>query len=606
MVINYHGLMTKQLLCTLAGFWLARAPVAGQTAPAVPASTQSTQTSPAATLQEHQAKAAENPTSALDAQLFYQLLIGELSASAGEPAPAVSLILDAAQKTRDVQLYQRATELALQSRSGEAALQAARAWKQAHPTSIEASRYTLQILLALNRVTESAESLKALVELTPVMERPQTFAAVPRLYARASDKKLAAALVEQSLAPYFTQPGTAAPAWAMAGRLRLAAGDVAGALEAARRGHAADAMAEGPVLVALELMDPKRPQAESLVRQYLAGATAGSPELRMAYVRNLLSAERYANALTQIDILLKEKPDFAQGWLVLGSLQLQENQPVKAEISLKRYVELAEQQTPGDESSRGLAQAFFALAQIAEKRKDLAGAETWLQRIENPEMLMQAQMRRASLLGQQGKLEDGLQLIRDLPELKEGDDRSKLMAQVTLLKEFKQYPQAYELIGQAMIQSPADIELIYEQAMTAEKLDKLDNMEQLLRRVIKLKPDYHAAYNALGYSLADRNLRLLEAKALIQKAVDFAPTDPFIKDSLGWVEFRLGNQPEALRILEAAFKTRPDPEIAAHLGEVLWSMGQHDRAQAIWKEGRALNPENETLLETLKRLHIKI
>ncbi|MDO9279616.1 MAG: tetratricopeptide repeat protein [Polaromonas sp.] len=592
----------KHFLCTLAGLWLALAPATGYTAPAVPASGQS----PVATLGGQKAKEVQIPSSALDAQLFYQLLIGELSAGAGEPGPAVSLILDAAQKTKDVQLYQRATELALQSRSGEAALQAARAWKKTHPTSIEASRYTLQILLALNRVAESAEPLKSLVELTPTMERPQTFAAVPRLYARTGDKKLAATLVEQTLAPYFSQPGTAAPAWAMAGRLRLAAGDMAGALEAANRGQAADAQAEGPVLVALELMDPKRPQAEAMVSQYLVRATPASPELRMAYVRNLLNAERYANALTQLQILLKEKPDFAQGWLVLGSLQLQEKKPALAETSLKKYVALAEQQAPEEENSRGLAQAFFALAQIAEMRQDLAGAQAWLKRIENPDMLMQAQMRRASLLGKQGKLQDGLQLIRDLPERKESDKRSKLMAQSTLLKEFKQYQPAYELIAQAITQAPSDIELIYEQAMNAEKLNKLDEMEQLLRHVISLKPDYHAAYNALGYSLADRNLRLPEAKVLIQQAVAFAPTDPFIQDSLGWVEFRLGNQAEALRLLEAAFKARPDSEIAAHLGEVLWQMGQRERAQAIWKEGRQLNPENETLLETLKRLRVKL
>jgi tetratricopeptide (TPR) repeat protein len=343
-----------------------------------------------------------------------------------------------------------------------------------------------------------------------------------------------------------------------------------------------------------------------MVNQYLARATPASPELRMAYVRNLLNAERYANALTQLQILIKEKPDFEQGWLVLGSLQLQENKPALAEKTLKQYVVLAEQKTSDDESSRGLAQAFFALAQIAEKRKDLAGAEAWLKRIENPEMLMQAQMRRANLLGKQGKLEDGLQLIRDLPELKDGDKRSKLMAQGTLLKEFKQYQPVYDLIAQAILQSPDDIELIYEQAMNAEKLSRLDEMEQLLRRVISLKPDYHAAYNALGYSLADRNLRLPEAKVLIQKAVAFAPTDPFIQDSLGWVEFRLGNHAEALRLLEAAFKARPDTEISAHLGEVLWSMGRRERAQAIWKEGRQLNPENETLLETLNRLRIKL
>jgi tetratricopeptide (TPR) repeat protein len=571
--------------------WLALAPATGQTAPALP---------------NQPAKEASVPTSALDAQLFYQLLIGELSAGAGEPAPAVSLILDAAQKTNDVQLYQRATELALQSRSGEAALQAARAWKNAHPTSIEASRYTLQILLALNRVTQTAEPLKALLDLTPRKERPQTLTAVPRLYARVGDKKLAAAVIEEALATYFSQAETAAPAWAMAGRLRLAAGDTAGALEAARRGHAADAQAEGPIFVALDLMDPKRPQAETLVRKYLATATGAVPELRMAYVRSLLNAERFQDALAQLQSLTQEMPEYAQGWLVFGSLQLQENKNVMAEASLKRYVNLAEKQAPGDDRTRGLSQAFFALAQIAEKRKDLAAADAWLKRIESPEGLMQAQLRRAVLLGQQGKLPAAIQLIRELPELKQGDVRSKLMAEVTLLKEFKQYPQAYELVAQAMAQTPEDIDLIYEHAMTAEKLGRLDEMEQLLRRVISLKPDYQAAYNALGYSLADRNVRLSEAKELIQKAVALAPTDPFIRDSLGWVEFRLGNRAEALRLLESAFKARPDPEIAAHLGEVLWGMGQRERALAIWRAGQRLNPENETLLETLKRLRVNI
>ena len=140
--------------------------------------------------------------------------------------------------------------------------------------------------------------------------------------------------------------------------------------------------------------------------------------------------------------------------------------------------------------------------------------------------------------------------------------------------------------------------------MVAEKLGSLDEMERLLRQVIQLKPDYHHAYNALGYSLADRNVRLSEARDLIRKAIEFAPADPFIKDSLGWVEFRMGNPLEAVRIFEAAYKARPDAEIAAHFGEVLWSLGQRDRALAIWKEGQLINAENETLLETLKRLKV--
>ena len=146
---------------------------------------------------------------------------------------------------------------------------------------------------------------------------------------------------------------------------------------------------------------------------------------------------------------------------------------------------------------------------------------------------------------------------------------------------------------------------LYDQAMLAEKLDNLPEMERLLREVIALKPDYHHAYNALGFSLAERGLRLPEAKQLIQKSLEYAPGDPYISDSLGWVEFKMGNKGEALRILDTAYKARPDPEIAAHLGEVLWSVGDRDRAQAVWREGLLIGADNDTLQETLKRLRVK-
>ena len=161
------------------------------------------------------------------------------------------------------------------------------------------------------------------------------------------------------------------------------------------------------------------------------------------------------------------------------------------------------------------------------------------------------------------------------------------------------------MLSQALAAAPTDTDLLYDHAMLAEKTDRLDVMEKSLRQLIAAKPDYHHAYNALGYSFADRNVRLPEAKELIQKALALVPNDPYIQDSLGWVEFRLGDYSQALLILEAAYKARPDPEIAAHLGEVLWLVGLHDRAHAIWKEGLLTSPDNETLLATLKRLGIK-
>ncbi len=595
--------MTKKHIWTHAALWLAAqlliAPAMAQIAVPTPAATATAQASATA--------------SALSGELFYQLLIGELTVQGGDPGAGFALILDAARKTNDAQLYQRATEIALQSRSGDAALQAAQAWKQAQPLSREANRYVLQILISLNRISDTVGPLKTGIEMASPAERNLAISAIVQTYARVNDKKLASSVVESALAGYLGNPATAGVAWTTVGRMRLAAGDAAGALDAAQKAQALDARYDGPVLVALELMevrDPKLPQAEVLVKKYLADNSNAAPEIRMGYARALLDAQRYAEASGQLQTIVRGKPDFATAHLVLGSLQLQASQLVQAQASLERYVALAqkqaEQSSAQEKSDRGLTQAYLQLAQIAEKRKDLPKAESWLNKIDRSDDMLQAQARRASILAGQGKLAEGLQLIRSLPERKPGDARLKLMAEVSMLRDLKQYQMVYELLAEALVKSPNDADLVYDQAMMAEKLGNMADMERLLRRAIEIKPDSPNAYNALGYSLADRNVRLIEARDLIRKALVYAPTDPFIQDSLGWVEFRLGNRAEALKILTAAFKAKPDAEIAAHFGEVLWSLGQRDKALAIWREGALLNPENATLVETLKRFGVKL
>ena len=260
----------------------------------------------------------------------------------------------------------------------------------------------------------------------------------------------------------------------------------------------------------------------------------------------------------------------------------------------------------GDErSARGLTQAYLLMAQIAEKQKDYPAATAWLDRIENASDIMAAQMRRASLLAKQGQLAQARALLRNQPERRPEDARLKLAAEAQLLREMKAWQQAFEVYGEAAARFPEDGDLLYDQATMAEKAGKPDVMEQLLRRLIALKPDYHHAYNALGYSLADRGVRLIEAKQLIEKAVELAPQDAYIQDSLGWVEFRMGNTARALNILQGAYGKRPDAEIAAHLGEVLWVSGQREQALKIWREGLLLASDNETLQATLKRLQVK-
>jgi tetratricopeptide (TPR) repeat protein len=545
--------------------------------------------------------------SALNAPLFYQLLLGEINVRAGEPGTGYSLILDAARKQKDPELYRRAVDVALQARSGEAALTAARAWSQELPGSQEANRFVLQILLALNRVAETGPVLQSILQASSVTDRNDTINAIPQTYGRVTDKALAASVVREALAPSLKQPFHAAAAWTTVGRMELAQDQLPQAQASAREGHLIDPASPYPALLALELMERGQGEAEALVRQQLQAshsATAGDSAVALAYARILLDLQRDSEARAQLQTLTTRQPEQAEPWLLLASLQVQDNTLPAATASLQKYMVLT-RQASDERSARGLTQAYLLMAQIAEKQKDFAGANAWLDRIENADDVMAAQMRRASLLARQGQLPKARALLRNQPERRPEDARLKLVAEAQLLRDLKAWQQSYEVYSEAAARFPTDTDLVYDQAMMAEKAGKLTDMEKLLRQLIAAKPDHHHAYNALGYSLAERNMRLPEAKQLIEKAVAMAPGDAYIQDSLGWVEFRMGNTARALEILQAAYGKRPDPEIAAHLGEVLWVRGQREQALKIWREGLLLSSDNETLQGTLKRLQVK-
>ncbi len=540
----------------------------------------------------------------LDAALFYEILLGEIVTREGDPATGYSLMLEAARSSNDEGLYKRAVDIALQSRSGEPALTAAQAWAAAKPRSIDAHRYALQILVALNRVDDSAGPLQQILDLQKPEDRATFLPALPTLYARVSDKALAASVAEKALQSSLADPVVSTTAWTVLGRMRLMANDKQGALEAARKAQDLAPLDDKPAALALELLEAGTTEAEPLLRRYLEGKP--SPEIRMVYARQLLEWQRYTEARQQLDLVTTEKPDLPQAWMALAALQFQDSDLDNAETSLQKYSTLVEPGNSATINRTNMTSAYLLRAQIAEKRGDYAAAEQWLSRIENAQDLFSAQTRRASLLARQGKLAEARALIRSIPADTDEARRMNLMAEVQLLRDVHKYREAYALQKKLVEQSPEDDDLTYELAMLADKNGDHAAMERLLRQIIARKPDYHHAYNALGYSLADRGIRLTEAKELVLKALTYAPKDPFITDSLAWVEFRMGNPAEALRLLETAFAIRPDADLAAHLGEVLWALGHQERAKTIWKESQRLNPDNETLRETLKRLHIKL
>lgn len=606
------------------GVAVAAEPAPTEAAPAAPA--------PAASAPEASAAPAASETPAkppvhnsnIDAALFYQLLIGEIELNAGHAGNAYQILLDAARRTRDEQLFRRATEIALHGRAGEQALAATQAWRVAHPESMQALRLQLQILLSMNRASELGEPLRALLAGTAPAERAELIAGLPRVVARVSDRREAATLLEQVLQPYAAQQGLRADAASAVARAWILAGDRDRAVALAKQAYAQDPAASATLLLALELM-PHWPQAEAMVTQALA-APGADPAVRRAYAGALVNAHRYADAIAQLDIVTRDQPELAAPWLTLGALHVELRQPQAAEAALQRFVQLTQARAAARSTSAaasaasgqaggadnaddapedGLTQAWLLLAQAAEQRGDFSAAESWLERIDDPQRALEVQTRRAVLLARQGQLQSARDLIRAMPERNAADARAKLLAEVQVLREVKQWSQAYALLEGANVRFPNDADLLYEQAMLAEKLDRLDAMETLLRRVIELKPDHAHAYNALGYSLADRKLRLDEAKTLIERALQLTPGDPFITDSLGWVEYRLGNRDEALNLLRQAYKTRPDAEIAAHLGEVLWALGRHDEARAVWAEASLRDAGNDVLRETMARLKVQ-
>lgn len=593
--MDYYGPMpsSKRLLtaCSLA-LSLATGTVQAQSAsPAPPAPVANT-------------PVAEGGSTALDAELFYEIFLGELSLRAGDPGSGYALLLEAARRSQAEALYQRATDIALQSRSGEAALAAARAWEAAWPASHTAQRHLLQILLALNRTAETSVPLSRFLATADASDRQQLILSLPLSYRRASDKPLAAKVVTDALTPYYSDPALASAALASKGRMLLMAGNRADALAAAKEVATLAPASDEFALFALDLLEAKVEGAGQLVQA--AFSIARSPQLRMSYARVLLELQRYALARSQVEAVTREHPEIGQPWLALATLQLHSGEVDAAEASLQQFTKVVGPAGATAEQVAARTQVLLLQSEIAEKRGKFDEAEAWLERIEDAETRFEVQIRRASLLARRGRLSHARALLQSLPEGSPEEKRRKLVAEVRLLRDNGQYAEAYVLQSELVQQSPDDADLLYDQAMLADKAGDQATMERLLRKLIATKPDFHHAYNALGYSFAERGVHLAEARKLVQTALRLAPGDPFITDSLAWVEFRAGNHARALELLASAFAMRKDAEIAAHYGEVLWVTGDREGARAIWREGMRTDAANATLLETLKRLGVSL
>ncbi|MBI4989496.1 MAG: tetratricopeptide repeat protein [Rhodocyclales bacterium] len=547
------------------------------------------ETDPAQTVREAKPKerAEPLPKQELTGQILYQALLAEIAGQRGNIGLSASAYLDLARSTRDPRVARRAAEIALHGRNLEMALQASRLWVELDPESSQARQMMAGLLVSANRLDELQPHVAQLLaqegeNLSDGLLR------LNRLFARHPDKKAVLAIVDQLTLPYI---GLAEAHFARAQAALNAAEWQRGVAEADK------ALALRPdwdvavmLKAQLQRMDSPETATETL-RAFLVRHPQAR-EVRLQYARSLVGARKFPQARAEFQRLLGDFPGNVDVIYAVAVLSMQLSDWGAAEENFKKLLgnDFAEMDT-----------VRLYLGQIAEERKRYEEALRWYGEVAPGEQHLAAQLRIAQLLARQGKLEEGRRHLRDAREAGNDDRIQLLLAEGQLLRDAGQAKAAFELLDASLATQPEQPDLLYESALLAEKLGRRDVLENNLRKLIRIKPDHAHAYNALGYSLAERNERLAEAEQLIVKALQLSPDDPFIIDSMGWVLYRKGDNAGALSHLQRAFSIRPDPEIAAHLGEVLWAAGRRDEAKKTWQEAAKANPGNEVLAEVIKR-----
>lgn len=527
------------------------------------------------------------PRQELSEQILFKIMLAEVAMQRGQPHVAVPAYLELARETRDPRVAQRATEIAWNARFIAAALEAAGIWLQADPESPQARQVMAALLVNQARLADALPHLEKWVAASKPDVGP-AFQQIAALLNRHKDKKAVWELTQALAKPYSDVPearlAAAQAAW-NADEPELALAEARAAL-GLRPAWEVAALFQAQVL-------QRRSGNEALA--YLAGYLKQYPkakDARLNYARLLVNEKNYEEARKQFEVLLADFPQNADVTMAVALLAMQANDYDAAEAQLKRALEI-------DYKDPDAVRLY--LGQVNEERKRFDEALKWYGSVGPGEQYIGAQARYAGVLAKQGRLADARKHLQQVAPENNQQRVQLTQAEAQLLREAMAYQEAFDVLGQALDRLPENPELLYDHAMAAEKVNRFDVLESNLRKLIKLRPDHAHAYNALGYTLADRNERLREARELIETALKLAPEDPFIMDSMGWVLYRLGETKEGLGYLQRAYALRPDPEIAAHLGEVLWTGGQREEARKIWSDVIKAHPKNEVLQNTIKR-----
>jgi tetratricopeptide (TPR) repeat protein len=541
-------------------------------------------THPEPARQADAAEQSEAPGYPSDA--IFEYLSAEVAAQRGDVEGALSIYYRLAREFQDPHIARRAVETAIRARNFTAALDAATLLLELDSDSTLAREIMAALLANEGDLDKARGRVAALLEASP-SRAPAVLMQLSHLFAKFPNKAQVLEATRDIAKPYDVLPeahyaiGVAA---LVANKPDVALGEADLALE--RK----PAWEYGAVLKAQVLRKSAPDQVVPFYRSFVEQHPE-STEVRMQLGRELAAERKLDEAREQFREAEKRLKNDPQPAYAIGLLSLQLEDFPAAQTAFTRALKNGYHEP---------AAVYLGLGQAAEGQKRFEDAITWYKKVDSGDWV-RAQLKIATLISRQQGLAAGREYLQKIETSSPEDRIQVIQVEAQLLREAKEWKATFTMLTDAVKAFPDSFELRYDLAMAAERVDRLDIVESELRKVMEMKPDYAHAYNALGYTLAEKTDRLAEAKELIEKALKLAPDDPFIIDSLGWVYYRLGQVPEALKHLQHAYSSRPDPEIAAHLGEVLWKSGQRDEAQKVWQASLAENPGHESLLAVMQK-----
>jgi len=526
------------------------------------------------------------PDVKLTGEILYSYLLSEIAFQRGERPLAVQGSVDLAKTTRDPRLAARATRMALDSGDIDKAMEAFELWGEVEPDSPVRNRSAALILLRGGKLDEAQVEFEQLLKSSA--DTGRAFLHVYRFIETYPDKAAALMLVSNLAQKYS---GLAEAHWSVAHMANLS-GNAALALEEVRQAHKLRpdwVMAVGLEAQILSVSEPKK--SLQVMRNYLS-QYPDAREIQLQYARALLAYKQYRAARDEFQSIAKNRPDGPDMSYTIALISLQLNELNRAEEMFKKAL---------SKGGRMQSTVYFHLGKLYEGKRDEAAALKSYRSVKNGEYLFLAQLRVAYLLNRDGRDDEANEFLRQIDPANDQQRVQLILIESQLLQADGLGDEAYQSLQKALEKLPDHPDLLYAAAMQADRIGRAEDFELLLRNLIQLEPDSAYAYNALGYGLLERNTRIPEAVALVEKALQLAPDDVAIMDSVGWGYYRVGRSEESLRMLRRAFATNPDPEIAAHLGEVLWMTGIQDEAKEIWQGSLQKHPDNTYLQTTIKR-----